>query len=270
MTTTHKATAATLIAALALAVLMLFASTASADFRRGDDGGDSTTVENTNSATVNNTVEIEAETGDNTARGDDGGRGGYGGDARGDGAIGGDGGNGGRGGDGGTVTTGAATAFGDLLNDVNYNLTEIEGCGCDDDEGGWNPFFFFGRDRDQDDGGDRIRVENDNSATVNNDFEVEAETGDNNVSGDDGGKGGSGGDASMGHDRQRTLRSFSLWFNWWDDDEAVGGAGGNGGAGGAGGTVRTGEAYADGVLTNYVNHNITRIDRGDADEEVEE
>lgn len=267
MTTTHKATAAALVATLALAVLLLFAGTASADYRGGGDSGDSTSVHNMNTATVENTVEVEAKTGDNTARGDDGGRGGYGGDVHGDDAMGGAGGNGGRGGDGGTITTGAAAAFGSILNDINYNYTEIAGCGCDDEEM-YNPFLMFRRTYNKnDDDGERIRVENMNTAMVGNDLEVEAETGDNDVNGGDGGKGGGGGDV-MGT-KERTMRSFSLWFNWWgNDDEAVGGDGGNGGAGGYGGTIRTGDAYADGMLDNYVNHNVTRIDRGGAVEEV--
>ncbi len=241
----------TLLAAMAMAMAITIAfGVQSAQAFMG--GGDDTTVENNNNAVVTNNLEVEAETGDNDADGGDGGdgeEGGNGGDASsssGD-ATGGNGGTGGTGGGGGSVDTGAAVAIGTIDNDINRNITRISGCGCDDEGSMFSRFFGRGED---------TTVRNTNSATVSNTLEVEAETGDNDVRGGDGEEGGNGGDAS-------TSRNRGFWWFLFNttDNSAAGGHGGAGGNGGTAGEVTTGVSQADGLITNVVNRNVTRIVR---------
>jgi hypothetical protein len=112
----------------------------------GNDGDDNDIkVDLSNSASVHNTVKVEAETGDNEADGGDGDEGGNGGDAEGDEDRnrnnnhyfswwspqggnennGGAGGNGGAGAEGGQIVTGTATSFAEIVNVVNRNVTRV-------------------------------------------------------------------------------------------------------------------------------------------------
>lgn len=238
----------TLVTAFAVALLLgAFGSATEAAAFMG--GGDDITVENSNEADVTNNLEVEAETGDNDANGGDGEEGGHGGDADSASglAVGGNGGTGGTGGAGGTVDTGAAVAIGTIDNDINRNITRISGCGCDEEESMFGR--FFGR-------GENITVRNTNSAGITNNLEVEAETGDNDVNGGDGEEGGNGGDANVSRNR-----GFWWWFLGSDDNVAAGGHGGAGGNGATAGEVTTGISQADGLVTNVVNRNVTRIVR---------
>jgi hypothetical protein len=83
--------------------------------------GDVTVItENTNHATVTNTVVVSASTGGNSSTGGNGGAGASGGD-------------GGAGGAGGSITTGNATASVVVTNTVNVNTTTVTlpgGCSC--------------------------------------------------------------------------------------------------------------------------------------------
>lgn len=219
-----------LVGLISVATIALLAMPALAGSPRHRDSGSDIKVENDNYANVNNTLYVEAYTGPNEANGDDGGNGGGTGSAMASGyfsdAVSGDGGNGGAGGDGGSVTSGAATANGTLVNVANTNYTKIKAScrrGCTGD----------------------IKVENDdNEAFVVNYGRVVADTGLNEAKGDDGGNGGGTGsaDASWG-------------------GAAASGDGGNGGSGGDGGTIRSGSSAANGTLVNVVNTNITRIRR---------
>ena len=242
MTTTKNTLFATATAAaIVLTALFFTTATASADYSRG---GDDTRVSNSNSATVINNVEVEAETGDNDAEGGEGDDGGYA-SARGGNAT---GGNGGRGGNGGSITTGSAIAIGTVNNDVNSNDTTVDSCGCEDDEPAqmqYRRFPSFGGNN-----GDDVNVSNRNRANVTNNLEVEAETGDNDA---EGGEGDDGGNA-------RSSSSYRGLWHWWGN---YGGnaTGGNGGNGGNGGTINTGAANADGLVNNVVNRNVTRVTR---------
>lgn len=221
---------------------------------RGDEEGVEIEVENR--AYVSNEVSVEAKTGHNEAEGGNGGRGDDGGDAS--KGVAGVGGNGGRGGDGGTVNSGQATAYGTIYNDVNSTRVSVEGCGCDEPLMGRYMYFPMLRG-DQEE--QPIEVDVENSAHLRNALGVDAKTGGNEVDGGDGGSGDDGGDA-----RSRSYRSWNMWFSWLQGSS--GGAGGNGGAGAPGGTVRSGDAYADGLLNNLVNETIVRVHR-DAEEEAE-
>ena len=103
-------------------------------------------------------------------------------------ASGGDGGDpsallGASGGDGGIIITGDACSRVEIENDINTNVTEIDVCegDCAETESG---------------GGDTtVIIENDNSATVINEVNSEANTGGNTANGGDGGEGGDGGSA---------------------------------------------------------------------------
>lgn len=212
--------------------------------------GDSVSVDTTNDATVTNSLTVVATTGDNDADGGDGEDGGDGGNATADRglAIGGNGGVGGTGGVGGRIDTGNALAIGTLNNDINNNATEIVGCGCDDTATTAPTFFGWNTHR-----GDRTSVTNDSTASVSNDLHVIAETGDNEADGGDGDDGGVGGDAQTVH-----ARTF-WWFPVNTSSTAAGGNGGNGGQGATGGVITTGVSQSDGLVTNVVNRNITRI-----------
>lgn len=253
---TTKVLASTVAMVLAIATFALYTMPAAA-YRGGGGDSDRTSIRTDNSASVTNTVEVEAETGENDAEGGNGGDGDDGGNAS--SGTAGNGGNGGRGGNGGSITSGAATAIGTVRNDVNSTTVHVEGCGCEDDD--YMPrrmgFFGFG-------GGDSVslRISTLNSATVNNDLEVEAETGENDADGGYGGDGDDGGDAGSRHSR-----GWKSWFSWWNTN--TGGDGGNGAQGGNGGTIRTGAAGADGLVENVVNRTVVRSLPGADDEEAE-
>lgn len=250
-TTISRVFAAVLAGGLAIATFSLYTYQAAAFMGGGDE--DRTEIRTENKADVHNDVSVEAKTGGNEAEGGNGGRGGDGGDT--DEGDGGDGGNGGAGGEGGTISSGDAAAFGDIFNDVNSTRITVEGCGCDDDEPLlFSRFMSFGSDKD------RLDIRTKNDANVHNSLSVEAKTGYNEVDGGDGGDGDDGGDAG---DR-RSRYSWMNWFSWWNQN--TGGDGGDGGAGGAGGTVDSGEAYAEGIVTNLVNDTIVRTNRGAVEE----
>ncbi len=245
----------TLAVGLAAAVLGLYASAAYAGGHQGHQrgGGDDTEIKTSNSAEVSNEVIVIANTGANNARGGDAGRGADGGS--GSGSVmagisgissndGGNGGNGGRGGDGGTITTGAATAYGTIANDVNSNRIVVDGCGCDEE-----PVIRHHHPRPDNGDGD-LEIKTRNRASVESEMMVLANTGANDVDGGDGSRGGEGGNG------------YGAWFTWFSMYSSNdGGNGGAGQAGGEGGTVRTGPAYSDGLVTNVVNRNVVRVTR---------
>lgn len=245
--TTSKATATILAAIVATAVMTLFAAPASAFSLFGGDG-DSRTVTNTNNATVENDVRVTASTGSNDARGGDGARGGWGGDAsRG---TAGTGGAGGHGGHGGGILTEAAAAVGTVQNDINSNVTNVRGCGCEEQSYSIISNLFGGTDRE-------TRIHNTNNATVENELEVDAETGLNEVDGGDADKGGNGGDANKSGSSNWLLTLLGIGNN----SNNVGGHGAAGGNGGNGGSILSGAAVADGLVVNIVNRNVTRVTR---------
>lgn len=249
-----------LAGAVALATFSLYTFQASANYERGGQDGDSTSIHTENFASVTNNVSVDAKTGGNDAEGGDGGRGGDGGNAsRGTGGA---GGNGGRGGDGGSVVSGAATAYGTIYNDVNSTRVVVEGCGCEDDQpaSNFNRFMYFNQDED----GDMIRVSTRNTAYLTNNLDVDAKTGNNDADGGEGGNGDDGGNAGDQHGKRSSKQSWNLWFDWYNTSN--GGNGGNGGVGGNGGTVRSGAAYADGLVNSVVNNSVVRVTRGAADE----
>lgn len=191
-----------------------------------DDGGDTTTVSNHNSAHVNNTVSASAKTGGNSANGANGGSAGAGAKvfASDDNNSGGRGGNGGNGGDGGMIVTGNAHASAGVMNTVNSNRTSVNNCACSGD-----------------DDNDETTVQNRNRAHVRNNVDASAKTGWNDANGGNGGSAKDGG---------------AVIFS---DDDNTGGAGGNGGAGGWGGSVQTGNASSHSHAVNVVNRNLTRV-----------
>lgn len=256
-----KLSAFALAGVLAVAAFALFAQPASAE-RGGDNnhrggGGDKTEIEVENKeTTVKNDVSVTANTGGNSADGGDGGRGGDGGDAsRG---AGGHGGHGGFGADGGLIETGVATAYGTVANDVNSTNIEVEACGCDEDPilDRFARFFHFNDS-------EKLEIEIENKDTeVKTDLDVRANTGRNYADGGDGARGGHGGDALS--DRG----PMKLWKLWLFMDQApnTAGHGGHGATGGAGGSVISGEAYADGLVTNVVNRSVVRVLAGEDDD----
>ncbi len=250
--TMSKAVAAMLAVVVAATAMVAFTAPAEAFFGGfGKSSSDKEVkVEVSNSATVSNEMKVEAETGDNDADGGDGEEGGNGGDVRGAGR-GGNGGNGGHGAAGGAIVTGYAEAIGTISNDVNDTKTVInDGCGCEE------------RGRKGRGGDDETKVKVNNTATVQNGMEVEAETGDNDANGGDGEEGGNGGDVE-GVDEKPVYKSFDRFFSWkkGGDTKGKGGHGGNGGHGAEGGAILTGTAVADGLITNVVNRTVTRINR---------
>ena len=247
---------------IALMALGAYAITmpASAFWQMSDSGDDNDIkVSVTNNATVNNNVEVEAETGDNEAAGGDGEEGGNGGEAEGTGDnTGGNGGNGGSGALGGYIVSGHAAAYSSILNEVNIVKTMIsDSCGCEADK---PTMFSFMNRRSSDNGDDNdIRVRVNNNATVNNTVEVEAETGDNEADGGDGDEGGNGGDAE--NRGARDSRMMMPFFSFWSHDNNQGGAGGTGGSGGVGGEIYSGNATSGSDVVNVVNRIVTRITR---------
>lgn len=243
---TIRLSAIMLASILAVTTFALYASLAHADRGndrdRGDDG-DTTEIKVENDDTrVSNDVSVTANTGGNDANGGDTGQGGNQPPRRGGlNLFGGQGGNG-SGGDGGTITTGAATAYGTVMNDVNNNRVVVEGCGCD--EG--SRMDFLHRLFQKDDDGKNLEIEIENEDTkVRNELDVRANTGRNDANGGDARNGGS-----------NNFNPWTLWFGHHPDNDA-----------GAGGTIRTGGAYADGLITNVVNRNVVRVLNGDDEED---
>lgn len=199
----------------------------------GSDGND--TVVNENIAKVVNIIGATANTGGNWAGGSYGGEGGEGGDIKNgsegdvEGSTAGGGGAGGDANAGGTVITGNASTTLRLLNQVNYNDTEIDRCACGDDSDG------------------DIRVRNTNRAFLMNAGTADANTGLNLADGSYGGEGGEGGDIYNSGEG--------------DVEDSTTGLGGDGGAGGLGGLIQTGRADTFVDVVNTINRNITRIRR---------
>lgn len=194
---------------------------------------DIVSVSNNNYAEVGNTIYVGASTGDNSSDGGYAGGAGDGGSviSSDDDNMGGNGGNAGNGGNGGGVLTGPATAWATITNDVNYNETHVDDCGC-----------LHLHDDDHDHDLDITTVDNVNTAYVGNYAGVGADTGDNSTDG--GSTGGGAGDGGHVID---------------SDDDNTGGNGGNAGNGGHGGQVRTGSSDAGADVINRVNTNITRV-----------
>ncbi len=223
---------------------------------------DDSKVVNDNDASIVNEVYVGAFTGANSARGGDGDRGARGGDAssRGGDAVGGHGGFGGNGASGGLVVSGSATAVATVLNDANYNETDVEGCGCETEEAVHPCHGYYNGPCAKSTDSDDIRVRNRNTASLANFLAVEAHTGDNDVAGGNGDRGARGGDA------ETEGYNFGEWHNmhypvYLDGGNATGGNGGDGGTGGAAGEVVSGDALSDALVETRVNRNVTRVTR---------
>ena len=236
MTTTNsRLLAVALAGTAAAATFALYALPASAQTPVVHRGGDQTWVNISNSLHTSNNLNVSANTGRNAAVGGHSGRGGDGGDAyRG---RGGNGGNSGRGGNGGSVVTGAATAYGTIQNNSNNNRITVDNCGCDSSS--TPPWRVRGRDL--------TMLSIITLSDTSNNLRVSANTGDNDVVGGNSGRGGDGGNALS-----------SPWYRWYYRYVNVGGNGGNSSLAGNGGSVRTGAAYADGLINNVENQNIIR------------
>ena len=241
MTTTNsKMLAVVLAGTAAAATFALYALPASAHPSVVHLNGDKTVVRTTNNSHTNNNLSVSANTGRNEAVGGRSGRGGDGGNAyRG---RGGNGGNAGRSGNGGSVATGPATAYGTVQNNTNSNRVMVDDdCGCD-----LNTYrYWWLRDYNM------TKVNLRNNASTNNTLRVSANTGDNTVSGGDTGRDGNGGHAFYS----------PIWYRWYYHYGNVGGNGGHSNTAGNGGSVRTGAAYADGLINNVENQNIVRTRR---------
>ena len=182
---------------------------------------------------------MTANTGGNRA---DGGDSGQAGPMRPQKGPGGQSGQAGPGGDGGTINTGDATAYGTVYNDVNSSRVVVEGCGCE--EGSRLSFMhmFFSRDND----GKRLEIGIENEDTeVETELDVLANTGRNSANGGDSRGGGS---------------SFNPWAMWFGHNMPQAG-------GGDAGTIRTGGAYADGLISNIVNRSVVRVLPGEDEED---
>ena len=190
------------------------------------------TVTNSNSAYVNNTVNVGSNTGGNSVTGGNTGGAGEGGDARGSRATAGDGGTSGGSNNDGFIQTGNAAALSAISNNINTNRTKVTtDCGCQ------------GRN-----GGD-VEVTNRSNAKVTNNVTADANTGYNGVAGGTSGAAGNGGNASA--------HSWSKWNH--HNGGATAGNGGNTGTSNNLGTIGTGDALSDSVIVNVVNRNITRV-----------
>jgi len=100
-----------------------------------------------------------------------------------------------------------------------------------------------GPSRDRDNSENSVTVINTNDASICNDVEVSAETGENTAGGSYSGDGGNSG----------SLRSGG------EIEDSSTGNGGNGGNSGLGGEVQSGDAYATANLLNMANSNDTAI-----------
>ncbi len=196
---------------------------------------DDTTVSNTNSAYVNNTVSVGSNTGGNSVVGGNTGAGGDGGNAHGSQATAGNGGTSGGSNNDGLIQTGDAAALSSITNRVNTNRTKITtDCGCEGQNGD-------------------VEVTNSSKAKVGNTVAVDANTGYNAVVGGTSGAAGNGGNASA--------HSWSKWNHHMAGHgaSASAGNGGNTGTSNNLGTIVTGDALSDSVVVNVVNRNLTRV-----------
>lgn len=173
-------------------------------------------VTNLNIADVMNTVGTLASTGDNST-------------AAGSawntvsGKKGTNGGNSAVGGMGGTIDTGNALATTLVTNEVGYNKTVIDLCGCSS-----SPFSKT-----------EVDVMSSNVAAIDNVVMTSASTGGNNT---------------VGGDAGNSVTNTSWW--WFGNTSSNGG---NAAVAGMGGTIDTGNADAGSGVTNIVGSNITRI-----------
>ena len=199
-----------------------------------------------NSGCIINTTASSASTGGNTAGGSYGGAGGHGGSVTanangGDakvsgnngGAEAGNGGNGGNAGQGGVVITGTAISMANTINSLNGTEVDIAGPELNSSS---------------------VEIEIDNGAcdcnTIDNRTRSRARTGSNDALGSEGGSGGSGGDI------EAEAEDGDAEANG-NNGGSVAGDGGTGGSGGRGGNVRTGLADSTASTTNRLN--FTRI-----------
>ena len=193
-----------------------------------------------NSGTITNLTSASASTGGNTAEGSRGGRGGRGGDVEAEaddseasgnngGAQAGDGGNGGNASRGGIVITGTAISTANTLNSLNG--TEIELAGTDLNSSAIE-----------------VGIDNDNCKCnlVDNKTRARARTGGNDAKGSEGGDGGPGGEI------EAEAEDGDAEANG-NNGGAVGGNGGSGGSGGLGGFIGTGFADSTATTTNKLN-----------------
>lgn len=119
------------------------------------------------------------------------------------------------------------------------------------------------------DGNDR--VENESEAEVVNEFEVMSNTGTNFADGSWGGDGGDGGDIRNGRMMRPgpgplagpQLLLPPVPFEGGDVDEVTTGDGAMGGNASDGGTVISGDATTRLTIEGHINHNDTRINRGE-------
>ena len=125
-------------------------------------------------------------------------------------------------------------------------------------------------------GDDEVKIKVKNSGTsVNNMVKVDADTGKNDADGGDGGKGGRGGnggnnagDGGDGGNAKGALVGTQTGGDGGDGgDTGDGGGGGDGGIGGNGGNITTGDADAQGWVTNTVNSTNITVDNCGCDEE---
>ncbi len=247
--TTYSTKTMYIVGSIAALGILALANPAAAYYGHNRTSND-VNIGSENSATVVNEAAVVANTGSNGIDGGDSGNAGNGGDARAAGnrsqANAGTGGSTGDSNNDGAIVTGNATAIGTINNDVNSNRTNVPAdCDCDDRKRG------------------DVTVWNSNYAALANGLLVDANTGENGITGGDSGKAGNGGDA--------TARSWSMWNHYMkkgkfghhgmNSTEANGGNGGSTGASNNLGTVLTGESIADGLVVNVVNRNVTRVAR---------
>ena len=202
----------------------------------------SVTITICNSGVIINSTTANSSTGGNTAEGSRGGRGGRGGDVEAEadgydaeangnngGALAGDGGNGGNASRGGIVITGTAISTANTLNSLNG--TEIELAGTDLNSSAIE-----------------VGIDNDNCKCnlVDNKTRARARTGGNDAKGSEGGDGGPGGEI------EAEAEDGDAEANG-NNGGAVGGNGGSGGSGGLGGFIGTGFADSTATTTNKLN-----------------
>ncbi len=225
-----------------MAIVFMFAFTVAPAL-----ASDGVMVINESNASTETFVGVSSNTGFNWAGGSSGGSGGDGGDITAS-KCGGDvkdsntyyGGEGGDASEGGVVVTGDASAGVEVMNVVNTNMTSIESSDGDGDVWVFGPIIGFGSDN--------TTVKNKTHTRSVTMVEVEANTGDNMVSGSYGGPGGDGGDID------------TSWYGG-DVKDSNAGRGEAGGDSGIGGYVLTGSADSYAGVVNILGTNITRIIR---------